>query len=377
MGINKSTFILLKIILILSHYQVFSQFDYRYGKYKVGFECKTIPDSSRIFANGNIRQIQLGLWYPAAEGGEAFPMTNYINAYDSNFVPSNFLKINNSSTLAGLCKYFQADSVKVFSVLSKIAKAKYQAKKASGKFPLLLYAASLNGSFTENFGLAEYLASNGYIVACIPGWGEDSLAMKLDQRSLKAQENDLEHIYNFIQSDTHINQQSIIASGFSIGCIPALRLALKHPEIQAVVTLDGTHTYRYDMFLDSGQYAIQTLQMPYLQLSQRPFNRLKLDTTFYANQANSAIYVRYKNLDHTDFSSFYLFLNTTVNSADYKTRQLRNYPEFIEASIKQKEHLRMSTHVLDFVHALNNSSSSMELLKHKWDHELNLEIKSK
>lgn len=369
----KGPLILLIIILpTLSQ----SQIPLEYGKYNPGFQWSSIIDETRHFQDGLARKLQLGIWYPVRKNGQPFKVEEYLKGYDVKFSPETE---GSTKPFFGFVKALQADSTKVVAMTSQFAKATQNAMFAKGKFPLIVYMASFNGSLTENYLLCELLASHGYVVVCMPGWGADSPQMKLDQQSLQAQLDDASLVLKTFLTKSYVDKDKIITCGFSIGAFAAIRLASLNPVVSKIITLDGTHSYRYDMLNSPTQSFALSTHQKFLQFNQRPLLRLKLDTTFYHQTDISAIYTRFKNLDHTDFSSVYMMLNMATGPDEYSARQLRTYPAYIPIDTKVRDYQAMTQMLLSFLNIRPTSGNMIQTSK-DWKHkyfDLCTEIKAK
>ena len=70
----------------------------------------------------------------------------------------------------------------------------------AGRFPLVIYAPSVNAPATENIELCEYLASNGYIVIASPSMGASSRSMTIDIAGANAEAQDISFQIDFAKT---------------------------------------------------------------------------------------------------------------------------------------------------------------------------------
>lgn len=134
-----------------------------------------------------------------------------------------------------------ADPARLEAWLERPALARRDAPAADGRFPLVVYAPSINSDPWENSVLIEHLASRGFVVASAPSVGEDEAAVSADAAGSHAQQDDLRFVLARALDDPSVDPRRVGVIGFSWGGMNGMQLALRHAGVSAVVSLDGAH----------------------------------------------------------------------------------------------------------------------------------------
>lgn len=316
--------------------------------YPIGFSLLTIANST----NTSFRKIPLGIWYPTS-GNPGKPdvlIAEYLKSHlrSHEYLVLSTIATNNTS-----------DSVKLWQTLNKPLDAVKNAAFPQKKYPLILYAASMNADLGENYEMMEHLAKHGYIVAAISSFGPNYQRLKFDLPSVKAQETDMQMALNYLANQPYVDANKIGVMGFSYGALSAVRMTTKNLNIKALVTLDGSHTYFRDLIFEDTLLYHKKVSTAYLQFSQRKFKTDEPDNYFLANQiSGKSFYIRSNKMDHQDFSSNYLLVKSFTPDTLFEKNQLRTYYEpiskaekrlgyvltmdlvkiFFDASLKDEEH---------------------------------------
>ncbi len=204
------------------------------GPFLVGLRVVEQYDRTRSFEDGS-RPIQTLLWYPAKHTGTV-PMT--LGEY------ADFIKTETSFGKPVEHGPHQ-DHVAEFThgVAGMPTRAVRNAAVEAGRFPLVIYAPSLNGANTENIELCEYLASYGFVVMASPSLGADGRAMTVDAAGADAQAGDISFLIGFAKSLPDVDLSEVAAIGYSWGGTAELLAAARDPRIDALVVLDGSFLY--------------------------------------------------------------------------------------------------------------------------------------
>ena len=291
----------------------------------IGFSLLTITDS----ANTN-RKIPLGIWYPTP-GNRTTPdllISEYLKSHlrSDEYLVLSTIASNNSS-----------DSVRLWQALTKPSGAIRSADFPHKKYPIILYAASMNADLGENYELMEHLAKQGYIVAAISSLGPVYERLRFDLPSVKAQEMDMRMALNYLINQPYVDSERIGLMGFSYGALPAVRIATQNLNIKALVTLDGSHTYFRDLIFEDTILYEKKVSVPYLQFSQRKFRTDEPDNSFLTKQiSGKSFYIRFNKMDHQDFSSNYLLVKSFTPDTIFEKNQLRVYFEPISKDEKRR-----------------------------------------
>lgn len=292
----------------------------------IGFRLLTITDS----VGTNPRKIPLGIWYPVP-GNQAEP-----DVLISEYLTSH-LRSHEYLVLSGIAANNSSDSVRLWQTLNKPLDAIRNAVFPRKKYPVILYAASMNADLGENYELMEHLAKQGYIVAAISSLGPNYERLGFDLSSLKAQEMDMQMALNYLISQSYVDSKRIGVMGFSYGAIPAIRMATKDLNIKALVALDGSHTYFHDLIFEEEGLYEKKVDVPYLQLSQRKFRTDEPNNSFLTKQiSGKSFYIRFNKMDHQDFSSNYLLVKSFTPDSLFEKNQLRVYYEPISKAEKRR-----------------------------------------
>jgi len=121
--------------------------------------------------------------------------------------------------------------------------ALWNARPARGIFPLVLYSGGKGSRADDNIELGEYLASYGYVVATVPQLGPSDQELELGSspREIALHADDFDAALTALHSVSGIRFDPIATIGHSDGGEVAVELALRHPEVKAVVGLDGSY----------------------------------------------------------------------------------------------------------------------------------------
>lgn len=229
-------------------------FDFMLGPYSIGYKVEGHIDNSRTFnrkfdyfGNRNIqnnRQILMHIWYPAqiTESENRILYKNYIEKSAINAkggipniedIEETFLRFREQLLARNI------DSNFIGSFLEIKTNAFWNANNTLGKFPLILYAPSINSNPYENIVLIEYLVSNGYVVVSSPSIGNGSLEVTRDISGAETQLRDLEYLLRESWDLPNVDNTHIFTIGFSWGGMTNVLLAMQNSNIEGVVSLDG------------------------------------------------------------------------------------------------------------------------------------------
>lgn len=157
------------------------------GPHAVGFTQRWIVDSSRTYryadAAGRVlvdaaRPLVMNVWYPATGGGTPFRHGDY---FDGAIAPgarlpgyatiTRALAVHHRRTATTeLTRAGNPDSLDaaqraaVDAFFAKPVAARRDARRAAGRFPLVIYLSGAGASWDDNAALCERLASLGYVV---------------------------------------------------------------------------------------------------------------------------------------------------------------------------------------------------------------------
>lgn len=295
------------------------------GPQAVGFKVIRTLDHSRTFGPAKgydgqplrrelSRPVQILLWYPAApaEGAARLSIEDYAVTGWNELESREPTAAERADYLAGLPASLGArvsDPQAFRNLLAQSTLAVREAAPAPGPFPVVLYAASFSSQASENFLLAELLASQGFVVAAVPSVGRESRAMTLDPSGAEAQVRDLEFALAQLRSLPAADLGRVGAAGFSWGGLTSTALAMRNARISAAVNLDGPVYYTPDseMARRLPGFDPRQLRVPYLMLLSQGEADLKLEPG--ADLVPRAKYapitrVRFEGVAHGNFAAW-------------------------------------------------------------------------
>ncbi len=189
------------------------------------------------------------------------------------------------------------------------------AEAVKQSFPLILYMSSYNGISYENVGLFEFLASHGYVVACITSVGRYPGNMTTKTTDLMEQVNDGYFALHYLLNNPLINSEEIGTMGYSWGGLAALLLTMKTKDIKTMLSMDGSEIHYYgdsreedDDFNDlrnSSFFKTNKINVPYayLESGNKQIDR-QVDSIFDILPMISLnkFYIHFPKATHEDFS---------------------------------------------------------------------------
>lgn len=292
-----------------------------HGKHKVGFTHYTITDSTRNyrihneFNNQVIRRpIPISIWYPATaekDNSRQLALTDYLEVLKEEEewknLPDEFLLDwfpylpNTPGNKAHLSEKAVAFSNPAF---------------LDGKFPVIVYAPSYQATSIENFALLEYLASNGYIVISSPSRGTQTRLMEGGTaKDMETQSRDVEFLLKEIHRYSNTDLDRIALMGYSFGGLSNAITVMKHSNIGAIVSLDGTERYNYSVLEKSPYFNLGNFTVPYIHFAQKEIPEEVLSSDHIPAELNhkfqlydslrysDAYSYRFHDLTHSFFSS--------------------------------------------------------------------------
>ncbi|NRB51464.1 MAG: alpha/beta hydrolase [Saprospiraceae bacterium] len=363
------TFVFLPVVLLNAQTSL-EQIDLSSGKYKVGFKHYTNIDSTRTYRIKNEfnnqfidRPIPISIWYPAEiedDHSQQLTVLDYLEILKEEEewgnLPNEFLLDwfhylwNTAENRAHL-----TEKVNAFSNSNFI----------NGKFPVVVYAPSYQASSIENFALFEYLASNGFVVISSPSRGTETRELEGGtSKDMETQSRDVEFLLKELHKYDGIDRDKIALMGFSFGGLSNAITVMKNKNIKALISLDGTERYRYNILEKSAYFNLDNLNVPYVHFAQKDIpevvlredkipERLNYEFQLYDSLKYSNVY-RYKfhDLTHSNFSSYGILFGNRDKRQDKSDDK-------IMASYRQ-----LSEYVLQHLNAtLNKEDSAMKFIE--------------
>jgi len=185
--------------------------------------------------------------------------------------------------------------------------ARNAATPAPGRFPIVIYSIGQNDFSQDAVCMAEWLASNGYVVVSVPHLGTSprrKLLFVHDPASYETQLRDLEIAVDEARKLKDADGSRLLAMGHSYGGIYALLLAMRSNSILGVIGLDPTYVaqragYEYD--LRKFPYYDPELRVPVVTLRRRSesVNHEILNSLLHSERLD----IEYPGLLHGDFTT--------------------------------------------------------------------------
>lgn len=240
------------------------QFREKPGPYPVGLKVFDQYDPSRTFVaptkgpsesslGKNARPLQTLIWYPSLPSAVG-PMT-----------------VGDYAQLADTEIHFNAPAERENRWRSLLKTsfdtqlwAVREAKPATGRYPVLIYAPSDSSVSWENADLCEYLASYGYVVLASPSMGASTRDMTDDLGGINAQALDISFLITYAGSlsDTDLSQVAVVS--WSWGGISSLFASARDPRIDALVEMDGSMRYYPGLVTRAGEVHPERMTIPLL-----------------------------------------------------------------------------------------------------------------
>ena len=288
------------------------------GVYNVGLQIVKTYDYGRTFSSqpadneiwkNNARPMQILVWYPSTEKGNPLRYQDYIL---SGFSEVDFTPLTDEMKGKYIAMHKNAfirngaDSARIDSMLNRKSFAVPNLKSTEGNFPLVVYSPGGNERCYENFILAEYLASHGYIVASIALTGDDSHRMTFEKAEYENSVDDILFVISFMQNFPNVDRSKIGLVGFCWGSMVNVMVANRNANVDVMVDLfgaindkgtrDNIETYRYNR--------LKNPTLAYMQLAGSSDER---DNFYIDNYLYGDCYqVRYENISHNAFTSNYV-----------------------------------------------------------------------
>lgn len=286
--------------------RVVEQYDYSRG-----YRGDTDPDTGKPVTGERARPIQTFVWYPATPSGTpAMTVADYLKlgASDDNFGRTSAERAALETRFIGE-RTADLSPARAKAELTAPMLAHRDARSASGKFPVVIYAPSFSAWAFENADLCEYLASQGYVVVASPSIGRASRDMTSDLEGAETQAADIEFLIGYAHSLTQTDPRRLAVIGYSWGGISNVLAAAKDSRIGALVALDGSVRYWPDVLKQAVYATPARVAVPLLYVAASPreieeLNEGRNKTTSFLNRMKYAdVYrVTLRPMQHSNFS---------------------------------------------------------------------------
>jgi dienelactone hydrolase len=273
------------------------------GPHAVGYQSRVEADLSRTAFDRPTagRAVTIEIWYPTVSA-KSDPMRFDRYVLDEAGIgdrsgSAEETKSAIASFTAGLDSRLREKSG-VDRLLASSTAAHRNAPYLRGTFPLVLY---FHTSASSKSAQCEYLASYGLIVVSTAVAGTFERDLDVGLSGAESQARDLEFAAAWAARSAPIDRAAVGVVGMSFGGISELLFAERHPEVRAIVSLDGGAGSPSGAALvqQSPYFELARLQAPLLHLYQPEGADLAfLETLRYSERT----FARFPSLHHGDFS---------------------------------------------------------------------------
>lgn len=277
------------------------------------------------------RPIQTVIWYPTEKGGQGITYDSYLQlvGWETDFDRS---PREQTQTVDAWLRMV-TDGKREAQVESERRKPMWAVRDAvpkAGKFPVVIYAPSVNNTAFENADIAEFLASHGYIVVAGPTVGETSRWIKRDLKHAELQAADIRFLIDYARTLPQADMTRVAVAGFSWGGLSNVLAAAKDERIKALVCIDGAVRYYNSVVMQARYAQPERLKTPLLFLAQSPASmetniRYKEDMSgsFMSRMTNADVYLlTMYPMGHVNFGSSYIRLDDPAEYKEYTSEEV-------------------------------------------------------
>lgn len=277
------------------------------------------------------RPMQTVIWYPAEKSGRGVAYDEYLQllGWETDLNASPREQTRTIDAWLQMVTEGKRKEQVAFERRQRMWAVRDAAPEA-GKFPVVIYAPSVNNTVFENADIAEYLASHGYIVIAAPSVGLTSRWIKKDLMHAELQADDIRFLVDYARTLPQADMTRVAVAGFSWGGLSNVLAAAKDERIKALVCLDGAVRY-YNSIMTQARYARpEKLRTPLLFLAQGPASmetniRYKEDMSgsFISDMVNADVYLlTMYPMDHVHFGSAYIRLDDPAEYKEYTPEEV-------------------------------------------------------
>jgi pimeloyl-ACP methyl ester carboxylesterase len=327
------------------------------------FRSTSGPPDVPVAAEGP-RPLQTLVWYPAEES--VSPKMTIGDYAALVWTEISFAK----PVYNGKPQSFVADFTRGTTALPTWAIR--DAAMQTGRFPIVIYAPSLNAPATENVELCEYLASRGFVVIATPSMGATQRSMTADIPGANAEAQDISFLIDFAKGLPDAEVSSVAVIGYSWGGMAALFAAARDTRIDALVSLDGSFRYSPGTVQDAGDVHPDQMRIPLLVFSRAEetieswdaMHQSKSQGGLAPNVLNEwthgdLLHIRLLGVSHIQFSSLY------QRSERFRKEALQFSPADYSLEEGAESYNWMALYTLEFLDAyLKRDLKAVGFLKH-------------
>lgn len=242
---------------------------FSHGKYNVGFKSSIEYDLSRPAMidqlkdpSNNGRALQINVWYPTKDiSNEQMKFEDYVTVLGDNPIT-----LNEKEAAKQFLFRYNPQFAPYFEPLLNlnISMSAYKNSKfPSVDFPVvvLMHEDPIYYSF-----LAEYLASNGYVVVNFPVFGSNGIVFDNRTNAVESEVRDIEFAISVIKKLPFIDIQELVLAGFSYGGLSIVSYQMRHQSAKALISFDTgiTDSWGVGLIEKMPYYDLEKLTIPIL-----------------------------------------------------------------------------------------------------------------
>lgn len=212
----------------------------------VGFRVLDRVDAARpSHEHPTGRPIQISIWYPAVAEGPPLAFSDYVllTATETSLgAPPPAAAAETLEGYRGFLAQAKVARPDADAWLATKMRASRDAARSTGRAPLVLIAQGNGDSAADQAFLAERLAARGFVVASTPSQVKIGGPMRSEEEipaQADAQAADLAFALRALRAESDVRGGPYGVVGHSFGARSALLLAMRDPDVAAVVSLDG------------------------------------------------------------------------------------------------------------------------------------------
>ncbi len=242
----------------------------------------------------------------------------------------------------------------------------------AGRFPVLIYAPSVNAPATENIELCEYLASHGFVVIASPSMGAASRAMTVDLPGANAEAQDISFLIDFATTLPDTDMAKVAAVGYSWGGMAALFASGRDKRIDVLVSLDGSFRYSPGTVQEAGDIRPESMTIPLLVFSRaeeslESWDAMRKDksqcvtapSVLNERTHGDLLHVHLLAISHIQFSSLY------QRSERFRKEGLQFVPADYSLQDGAESYSWMARYLLEFLNAyLKHDETASQFITH-------------
>ena len=301
------------------------------GQYGVGFKVIHTFDYSRAYRGKQGRPMQVTVWYPTSVTTPKIEYKDYLALYltEEDFtIPTEKQRQDNLITWKKELADRLNSPVNIEGIFQAKTNAVKDAPLAKGSFPVIIYGAGGQGESFENSILCEYLASHGYFILASPAVGPFEHKTTIDGVGLEAGARDIEFLIAQSQAFPEADLSKLGVMGWSWGGLSAMLVQLRNPNVDAVLSLDGSIATHEDKLNKTAFAEPNKIRVPVMYMSSHSLTPRVKSFIEKVNYSNSFL-LDFNELNHSDFSSYNFIVRNFAESLNDSERKKQQSYELI------------------------------------------------